>query len=111
MDESRREPSPEPKRPEDLDERMDRQHMQQLQRVRRARVAKAVLIGVILVLLIIFVIRNSEPVPVDFIFVTGQPRLIWVLVVTILLGAIVGYLLGRPSRDTRLHRKGRDRRG
>lgn len=105
MSENRKEPTPEPQGPKDPEEQMDREHMKQLQRVRRARVVKAVLIAVIVVLLIVFVIQNSDPVPVDFVFVTREPRLIWVLVVTALLGAIVGYLLGRPSKDTRLHRK------
>jgi uncharacterized integral membrane protein len=105
MDESRREPTPEPERSENPDERMDREHMRQLQRARRARVAKAVVISLIVVLLIVFVIQNSDPVPVVFLFLDGEPRLIWVLVVTIVLGAIVGYLLGRPGKDTRLHRR------
>jgi uncharacterized integral membrane protein len=105
MDERRKEPSPQPARRDDPDERMDREHLRKLQRARRARVAKASVIAVIVILLIIFVIRNSDPVEVDFIFLAREPRMIWVLVVTALLGAIVGYLLGRPSKETRLHRK------
>lgn len=105
MDESQRGQGAEPTPGKDPGERMDREHMQELQRARRARVIKAALVALIVILLIVFVIRNSDPVPVDFVFVERQPRLIWVLVVTALLGAIVGYLLGRPSKGTRLHRK------
>ncbi len=53
--------------------------LREIQRARRARVAK-VLVGLaILVVLIIFIIANSQHVPVDFVFFTRHPRLIWVM--------------------------------
>jgi uncharacterized integral membrane protein len=53
----------------------------------------------ILVILIIFVIANSDPVKVNFVFVTRHPRLIWVMIFCAVLGGILGYLIGRPSRQ------------
>src|SRR5438132_5021585 len=62
------------------------------------RGAKAVVGALVLVLLIVFVIRNSQRVSVDFILIQGHFRLIWVIVICSILGGVVGYLLGRPSR-------------
>jgi len=81
----------------------DSEHLRRLQRERRARVAKAIAILGIVVLLIVFVIRNSGRVLVDFVFFTREARLIWILLVTTVLGGIAGYLLGRPSKRVRLH--------
>lgn len=89
----------------------DRDHMRRIQRQRQARVVKAVVALAIIVLLVVFVIRNSDPQPIDFVFTTGQFRLIYVLIVTALLGGLVGYLLGRPSKGTRLHEKRKRERG
>lgn len=81
----------------------DREHLKRLGRQRQARVAKTIAILAIVVLLVVFVIQNSDRVPVDFIFVTRNARLIYVLLVTALLGGIAGYLIGRPGKKTRLH--------
>src|SRR5258708_31350843 len=62
------------------------------------RGAKAAVAALVLVLLIVFVIRNSQRVSVDFIITKGHFRLIWVIVICSILGGVVGYLLGRPSR-------------
>lgn len=62
------------------------------------RGAKAIVAALVLVLLIVFVIRNSQRVSVDFILTKGHFRLIWVIVICSILGGVVGYLLGRPSR-------------
>lgn len=97
-----------PQQPEDVpapEREADQEHMQRLRRQRQARVAKAVVILAIVILLIVFVTQNLDDVPVDFVFVTGSFPLIWVLIVTAILGGIVGYLLGRPSKETRLHAK------
>src|SRR5437660_9519181 len=69
------------------------------------RGAKAVVAALVLVLLIVFVIRNSQRVSVDFILIQGHFRLIWVIVICSILGGVVGYVLGRPSRGRR-HRSG-----
>jgi uncharacterized integral membrane protein len=82
------------------------QHMRELDKSRRARLAKIVVALVLVVLFILFIIRNSKPVSesngVDFVFVTADARLIWVFLICGLLGGMVGYLLGRPSK---VHRR------
>ena len=90
-------------------EAAEQKHLQELQKARQARVVKAVVALAIVIILIVFVIQNSDPVPVDFVFFSRSPRLIWVLVVTAFLGGVVGYLLGRPGRGDRSG--GRGRRG
>ncbi len=55
----------------------------------------------IIVLLIVFVVRNSGEVEVDFVFADVSARLIWVLVITALLGGVAGYLLARPRAKPR----------
>ena len=53
---------------------------------------------VIVALLIAFVVDNSETVAVGFIFFTAHVSLIWVLIVTALLGALADRLVQRRSR-------------
>lgn len=83
----------------------DQEHLARLRRQRQARVAKAIVVLAIVILLLVFVTQNLEEVPVDFVFVTASFPLIWVLIVTAILGGAAGYLLGRPSKGTRLHRE------
>ncbi|MGH2724122.1 MAG: LapA family protein [Actinomycetota bacterium] len=52
----------------------------------------------VLVVFIIFVIQNSRPVPVDFVFFNTSIRLIWVFLGCALIGAVVAWLVGRPRR-------------
>ncbi len=82
------------------------QHMRELDKARRSRLGKIVVALVLVVLFILFIIRNSKPVSesngVDFVFVTADARLIWVFLVCGLIGGMVGYLLGRPSK---VHRR------
>ena len=54
---------------------------------------------------IVFVVANSQPVQVNFVFITRHPRLIWVMVACAILGGVVGYLLGRPGKQLRLGRR------
>jgi uncharacterized integral membrane protein len=100
MEDADREKRPADAQPED---EADREHLRRLQRERQRRLVKAVVVLVILVLLVVFVIQNSDRVPIDFIFVTRRSRLIYVLIVTALLGGVAGYLLGRPGKRTRPH--------
>jgi uncharacterized integral membrane protein len=70
-----------------------------LRRARQARVAKVLVALGIIAILIIFVISNSQPVEVDFVFLTRHPRLIWVMFACAVLGGIAGYLIGKPGRQ------------
>jgi uncharacterized integral membrane protein len=82
-----------------------RSPMRELDKERRSRLVRIGVALFLLVLFILFVIQNSKPVSrssgVDFVFVTADVRLIWVFLVCGLVGALVGYLLGRPSRAQR----------
>ena len=70
--------------------------------------AKVLVALFLLVILIIFVIANSDPVPVRFVFFTRQPRLIWVMIACSVLGGVVGYLIGRPGSQVRLRRSSKE---
>ncbi len=84
--------------------REDQAHLRDLQRARQARVAKLIVALAIVIILLIFIVGNSQSVPVDFVFVTRHPPLIWVMVACAILGGIVGYIVGRPGKQVRLHR-------
>ncbi len=89
----------------DADRKADQEHLHELQRARQARVAKVLVALAIVVILIIFIVSNSQPVEVDFVFVTRHPRLIWVMFACTVLGGLLGYLIGRPGKQVRLHRR------
>jgi uncharacterized integral membrane protein len=76
-----------------------------LQKARQARVIKVLLALALAVILIIFIVSNSQPVPVDFVFVTRRPRLIWVMFTCSVIGGILGYMIGKPGKQVRLRRK------
>ncbi len=61
---------------------------------RRIAAAKGVAALLLLGLFVIFVIRNSQPVVVDFVFALGRPRLIWVILGCAAVGGVIGYFLG-----------------
>ena len=84
--------------------REDLAHLRDLRLDRQRRVVKVVVGLAIVVILMIFIIANAHPVKVSFVFVTRMPPLIWVMLACTVLGGIVGYLIGRPGRQVRLHR-------
>ena len=86
----------------------ERQDFDALRRARQARVAKVLVVLAIVVVLIVFVIANAQPVKVNFVFISRHPRLIWVMFACAVLGGIAGYLIGKPGRQVRLHRKGQE---
>jgi uncharacterized integral membrane protein len=53
---------------------------------------------IIVILLIAFVVDNTDKVRVGFVFLHADVALIWVLIITALLGLAVGVLLGRRTR-------------
>jgi len=55
--------------------------------------ARLVAIIVLVAVLVAFVVANSNPVTVHFVFFSASVGLIWVLLVTALLGGLVGRLL------------------
>jgi uncharacterized integral membrane protein len=94
-----------PERAIGADLQEDRDHLRQLQRARQGRVVKLLVVLAILIIFTLFVIQNSQPTQVDFVFFNRQPRLIWVMLACGVLGGIIGYLIGRPGKQARLHRR------
>lgn len=80
-----------------------RQTAGQLDARRRATIAKVIAAVVLLVLFLIFVIQNSEPVPVSFIFTDASIPLVWVFLGCAIFGGIIAYLVGRPGRRAMRH--------
>jgi uncharacterized integral membrane protein len=81
---------------------------------RHDQLAKLVLIGIVIAVLVAFILGNTQPVKVSFVFFHRRSRLIWVLLVTNLLGFVAGYLLhgrlaGRAGRAGRAGGAGRNR--
>ncbi|MGH8976321.1 MAG: lipopolysaccharide assembly protein LapA domain-containing protein, partial [Acidimicrobiia bacterium] len=74
-----------------------------LRLVRRARLIKAAILTFIALILITFVLQNAHPVGVQLAFWTVSVGLIWVIVASVLLGAVAGYLVGRPDKELLLH--------
>jgi len=60
--------------------------------------------GIVAVLLVIFALQNSERVDVDFLLFDTQVRVVTVIVISALLGFVVGWFVGRPSRREREHK-------
>ena len=86
------------------DRAADEAQLHQLQKERQTRVAKVIAALVIVGILIAFIVSNSQSVKVRFVFFTRYPALIWVMFACAVLGGIVGYLIGRPGRQVRMHR-------
>jgi uncharacterized integral membrane protein len=95
-----------PPQPVDPEAQHDRDQLHDLQRMRQRRVAKLLVALFISIVLIVFIIRNSERVPIHYVFFTANNRLIWVMLACAILGGVVGYLIGRPGKQVRVrHRK------
>ncbi|MDP8955814.1 MAG: lipopolysaccharide assembly protein LapA domain-containing protein [Actinomycetota bacterium] len=89
----------------------DKEHFRQLQRARQGRVVKTILALALAVIFIVFILTNSQAVTVNFVFVKRQPPLIWVMFGCAVVGGIFGYLVGRPGKKIRFHRRRRDEQG
>jgi uncharacterized integral membrane protein len=79
---------PPPRRPgqDGLDERQ----------VRQLALAGATVL--VVSLLLIFIIENSDPVRVSFVFFSADISLIWVIVLSALAGAVAGIVVARLVR-------------
>lgn len=78
---------------------------------RRGIGAAQVLAAIAVILLVIFAIANFEPVPVNFLVFSTTARVFTVIVVSALLGFVIGYYVGRPRRaDRKLLRDFRERK-
>jgi uncharacterized integral membrane protein len=61
--------------------------------VDRREIARVTALIVIVAILVAFVLDNSHSVRVGFVFTDREPRLIWVLMITALLGAAADRLI------------------
>jgi hypothetical protein len=76
--------------------------MHELDQARRNRVVKIVTALVLLGLLVAFVIQNyNQYGRVHYVFLTRTSRILWVILVSGVLGWVSGYLIGRPSKRLR----------
>ena len=50
------------------------------------------------VVLLVFALQNSERVDVDFLVFDTQARVVTVIVVAAVLGFVIGFFVGRPSK-------------
>jgi uncharacterized integral membrane protein len=55
-------------------------------------IVRLVVLGVALVLLIAFIVGNSASVKVNFVFFDTKASLIWVIIISVVLGVIVDRL-------------------
>ena len=85
----------------------DREHLRELQRVRQGKVVKTLIALTLLVIFIVFILTNSQAVTVNFVFVKRKPPLIWVMFGCAVFGGMLGYLVGRPGKQIRFHRRRR----
>jgi uncharacterized integral membrane protein len=69
-------------------------------RERRSAMPKIIIGLVLAILFIIFIVQNSHPVRVQFLWLDGQVALVWVFAICAAIGALVLALLQRPSRRT-----------
>jgi uncharacterized integral membrane protein len=65
--------------------------------------------GAVAVLVLVFVIQNSQKVEVDFVFANTSTPLFFVIVISVALGALIGWLFPHVRRDRRRERSERDR--
>lgn len=64
----------------------------------RGTAVKVALGLALLVLFVIFVIQNSDPVRVSFVFFVARIRLVWVFLGCAVIGGLIAWLVGRPRR-------------
>ncbi len=76
----------------------EQQQLDRAHRQRRRRLVRAVVQVAVFVAVVVFVVQNDASVPVHFWGVVRHPRLIWVIVGCLAIGAVFGYLAGRPGR-------------
>lgn len=56
------------------------------------------LLVVVAIVVLAFILENRDPVDISFIVFTAKTSLIWLIVLSLVAGAIVGHLVGRMYR-------------
>jgi uncharacterized integral membrane protein len=67
---------------------------------RRSAMPKLILGLALAILFVIFVVQNSQPVNVQFLWLDGRAPLVWIFLICAAIGAVVLALFQRPSRRT-----------
>jgi len=62
---------------------------------------KAIVVGALGIYALLLIILNSKQVSVDFVFFSGQTRLIWLVLLSMVLGALIMSLVPRWRRRRR----------
>ena len=97
--------------PDDHDrERATPEHVAPTAPERTGVTPRQILIAVFAVLLVVFAVANFKPVDVNFLLFQTRARVITVVVVAGALGFLLGWLVGRPTRDERRYLRRRDER-
>jgi len=73
------------------------------EQVRRIALTGGVLL--VLILALVFIVENSRQVPVSFVFFTAEISLIWVIVLSMAVGAALGVVIKRLVRRRVLQRE------
>lgn len=69
---------------------------------------RQVIVALLAIVLIAFAIANFRTVQVSFLLFTTQARVVTVIAVAAALGFVIGYFVGRPSREQRRWLRQRD---
>jgi uncharacterized integral membrane protein len=67
---------------------------------RRYAMPKIIVALLLAILFLVFIVQNSQPVHVQFLWLDGRAPLVWVFLICAAIGAIVLALFQRPSRRT-----------
>ena len=70
------------------------------------RTYAAIAVGLVV---LVFIFQNAQKVEVDFVFANTSTPLFFVIVISIALGWLIGWLLPHVRRDRRRERSERDR--
>ncbi len=63
---------------------------------------KTIIIVLVTILLTVVLMQNTDPVFLKFLWATFRISELWIMAIIALIGFILGYLAGRPSRVKRL---------
>lgn len=69
-------------------------------RERRSAMPKIIIGLVLAILFLLFIVQNSKPVQVQFLWLDGRAPLVWIFLICAAIGAVVLALFQRPSRRT-----------
>lgn len=67
-------------------------------------IAKIAAIALGVALLLVFIVENTDQVTVSFVFFEAEISLIWVIVLSAVVGWVVGFMLARLIRRRRFRR-------